>query len=36
MVDSFGEEAIVAFVDESHSLSEEHKIDLIHKISNDS
>lgn len=36
IVDSFGTEAVVAFVDESSSLSEEHKADLLHKISNDS
>jgi predicted transcriptional regulator len=36
MIDSFGEEAIVAFVDESNSLSEDHKKDLLNKISDDS
>ncbi len=36
MIDSFGEEAIVAFVDETESLTQEHKLDLINKISDDS
>ncbi len=35
MVDTFGEEALVAFVDETKSLSIEHKQKLLSKIDNE-
>ncbi len=35
MVDTFGEEALAAFVDETKSLSKEHKQKLLSKIDNE-